>query len=85
MTVKPSKQAALPSLKPTNLKIIWEQFLHFYSLKFKAIIYEDAKNADWKKNPIAYKIKTVEVTSKSKLNLQLAKGGGTAISFEPLK
>jgi len=53
--------------------------------KFKAIIYEDAKNADWKKNPIAYSIRTVEVTSKTKLNLVLAPGGGTAISFEPVK
>lgn len=53
--------------------------------KYKAIIYEDAKNADWQKNPIAYKIKTIEVTSKSKINLNLAPGGGTAISFEPVK
>lgn len=52
--------------------------------KYKAIIYEDAKNAHWKKNPIAYKIKTQVVTSTSKLKLQLAAGGGTAISFEPL-
>ncbi|WP_291100043.1 MULTISPECIES: glycoside hydrolase family 97 protein [unclassified Flavobacterium] len=50
--------------------------------KYKAIIYEDAKDADWKKNPIAYTIKTIEVTSKSKINLVLAPGGGTAISFE---
>ncbi|MBG6110156.1 hypothetical protein IWX84_001021 [Flavobacterium sp. CG_9.10] len=53
--------------------------------KYKAIIYEDAKNADWKNNPIAYKIKTIEVTNKSKINLNLAPGGGTAISFEPIK
>jgi hypothetical protein len=53
--------------------------------KYKAIIYEDAKDADWKNNPIAYKIRTVTVTSKSKLNLNLAPGGGTAISFEPIK
>jgi len=53
--------------------------------KFKAIVYEDAKDADWKKNPIAYKIRTVEVTSKSKINMVLAPGGGTAISFEPIK
>jgi hypothetical protein len=52
--------------------------------KYKAIIYEDAKDADWKTNPIAYKISTIEVTSKSKINLNLAPGGGTAISFEPL-
>ena len=50
--------------------------------KYKAIIYEDAKDADWKTNPIAYKIRTVEVTSKSKINMNLAPGGGTAISFE---
>ena len=52
--------------------------------KYKAIIYEDAKNAHWEKNPIAYTIKTQVVTSASKLKLQLAAGGGTAISFEPL-
>jgi len=53
--------------------------------KYKAIIYEDAKNADWQKNPIAYKIKTIIVTNKSKISLNLAPGGGTAISFEPVK
>jgi hypothetical protein len=53
--------------------------------KYKATIYEDGKDADWKKNPIAYKIKTIEVTSKSKINLNLALGGGTAISFELMK
>lgn len=52
--------------------------------KYKAIVYEDAKDADWKNNPIAYKISTIEVTSKSKINLNLAPGGGTAISFEPI-
>jgi hypothetical protein len=50
--------------------------------KYKAIIYEDAKDADWKNNPIAYKISTIEVSSKSKIKLNLAPGGGTAISFE---
>jgi len=53
--------------------------------KYKAIIYEDAKDADWKSNPIAYQIKTIVVTSKSKINLNLAPGGGTAISFEPIQ
>jgi hypothetical protein len=52
--------------------------------KYKAIIYEDAKDADWKNNPIAYKISTIEVTSNSKIKLNLAPGGGTAISFEPI-
>jgi len=52
--------------------------------KYKAIIYEDAKDADWKNNPIAYKIKMMVVTNTSKINLNLAPGGGTAISFEPI-
>ena len=53
--------------------------------KYKATIYEDAKNADWKKNPIAYKIRTAVVTNRSKIDLSLAPGGGTAISFEPIQ
>jgi hypothetical protein len=52
--------------------------------KYKAIIYEDAKDAHWKNNPIAYKISTIEVSSKSSIKLSLAPGGGTAISFEPI-
>lgn len=50
--------------------------------KYKATIYADAKDADWKANPIAYKISILTVTSKSKLKLNLAAGGGTAISFQ---
>ncbi|MFM2231232.1 MAG: hypothetical protein RL607_2490 [Bacteroidota bacterium] len=53
--------------------------------KYKAIIYQDGKGADWKDNPKAYEIKTMTVTSKTKLPLNLAKGGGTAVSFEPIK
>ena len=52
--------------------------------KYKAIIYQDSKTADWKNNPISYDIKTLEVNSKSKIKLNLAKGGGTAISFQPI-
>ncbi len=53
--------------------------------KYKAILYQDGKTAHWKDNPINYEIKTIEVTSKSKLKLTLAAGGGTAISFMPMK
>lgn len=53
--------------------------------KFKAIVYEDARDADWKKNPMAYKIRTMTVTSKSEIDFVLAAGGGAAVSFEPLK
>ncbi len=52
--------------------------------KYKAIVYEDAKDADWKNNPKAYKISTIEVTATSIINLNLAPGGGSAISFEPI-
>lgn len=49
--------------------------------KYKATIYADAKNADWKANPEAYTIKHVTVNSLNKLSIVLAPGGGTAISI----
>ena len=52
--------------------------------KYKAVIYQDGKTAHWEKNPINYEIKTMTVTSKTKLKLVLAPGGGTAISFVPI-
>lgn len=52
--------------------------------KYKATIYQDGKDAHWEKNPKAYTIKTIEVTAKTKIKLNLAAGGGTAISFFPL-
>lgn len=51
--------------------------------KYIATIYQDGKNADWQKDPINYMILTKKVDSKSILNLILAPGGGTAISFVP--
>lgn len=48
---------------------------------YKATIYEDGKGADWEKNPKSYAIKTIQVNSNSKIKLNLANGGGTAISF----
>jgi hypothetical protein len=53
--------------------------------KYKAIIYQDGKTAHWQVNPINYEIKTIEVSSKSKLKLIMAPGGGTAISIMPVK
>ena len=52
--------------------------------KYKAIVYQDGKDADWKNNPKSYTIKTLEVTCKSKIKLHLCNGGGTAISFQPI-
>ncbi len=50
-------------------------------VKYNATIYEDGKDASWNNNPMSYKISTVEVTSKSKLTLALASGGGAAVRF----
>ena len=51
-------------------------------VEYKAIIYKDGADADWQKNPKSYAIETIEVTSKSKIKLHLANGGGAAISFD---
>ena len=53
--------------------------------KYEATVYRDAENADWKSNPEAYKIERLLVTSKSELKLQLAKGGGAAVSLKPVE
>ena len=50
---------------------------------YLAEIYRDADDADWKTNPIAYKIETRPVTSETVLTLHLAPGGGEAIRFKP--
>src|SRR5690606_19869225 len=49
--------------------------------KYKTTINQDGKDAHWENNPKSYAIKTQTVTSKSKLKLSLAAGGGTAVSF----
>ena len=51
---------------------------------YQAIIYRDADNADWKSNPEAYTIEKRLVNKYTLLNLKLAAGGGSAISFVPL-
>ena len=53
--------------------------------KYKATIYADASDADWKTNPEAYKIQQVLVDHSSKLELVLAPGGGAAVSILTIK
>jgi len=48
---------------------------------YTATIYKDGKDAHWNDNPTSIAIETIEVTSNSTLNLTLAAGGGTAVSF----
>ncbi|MCD6337427.1 MAG: glycoside hydrolase family 97 protein [Candidatus Marinimicrobia bacterium] len=52
--------------------------------KYTAIIYSDGKNAHWDDNPTDYQIDTVEVYHRSDILLNLAPGGGCAISFIPM-
>ncbi|HIZ27484.1 glycoside hydrolase family 97 protein [Barnesiella sp. An55] len=53
--------------------------------KYEATIYADAKDAHWETNPQAYTITHKKVTSKSKLKLTAAVGGGYAISIKEVK
>ncbi len=53
--------------------------------RYEVILYQDAKDANWETNPMAYEIKKQTVTSKSTLKLHLAKGGGAAISVKVIK
>ncbi|AWM31623.1 glycoside hydrolase family 97 protein [Hymenobacter nivis] len=51
--------------------------------RYLATIYADGKNAHYEKNPQAYAIRKVLVTSKTKLTQYCAPGGGYAISLVP--
>ncbi|MBQ0068954.1 MAG: glycoside hydrolase family 97 catalytic domain-containing protein, partial [Bacteroidales bacterium] len=53
-------------------------------VKYEAIIYADAKDADYLKNPKAYTITKKTVTSKTVLKLRSVAGGGWAISLRPI-
>ena len=50
--------------------------------KYVATIYADGKDADWEHNPQSYTITRKTITSKSKLTLRSASGGGFAISLK---
>jgi glucan 1,4-alpha-glucosidase len=49
--------------------------------KYNAIVYADANDADYEKNPQAYTIKKMEVNNKTELSIKAAPGGGFAISI----
>ncbi|MBW2961986.1 glycoside hydrolase family 97 protein [Mesonia aestuariivivens] len=51
---------------------------------YKATIYKDAKNADFEKNPSAYKIEEVEINSTTVYQAKLAAGGGVAIAIQKI-
>jgi len=53
--------------------------------KYKAVIYADGDNADWKTNPTDYKIEEKAITSSNVLDIIMASGGGQAVYFYPVK
>lgn len=53
--------------------------------EYTATFYSDADDSHWDKNPTAYKIEIKTVSRADTLKLKLAPGGGTAISFIPVK
>lgn len=55
------------------------------NLDYKAEIYADGENADYKSNPESVKISTQIVNAGMLMNLELAAGGGTALRLVPLQ
>jgi hypothetical protein len=53
--------------------------------KYEAVIYQDGEGAHWKTNPTSYLIEKKMVTKKSKLKINLAPGGGCAISIREIE
>lgn len=51
--------------------------------KYRAMIYADGPDADWKTNPTSYTISEREVSSADTLEVAMAPGGGQAVSFMP--
>ena len=52
--------------------------------KYKAVIYKDGPDADWKNKPESYVIETQTVSGGDRLKLKLAPGGGAAVSIKPI-
>ena len=52
--------------------------------KYQATIYKDGPDADWSSKPESYVIEKVPVTSKTRLAVKLAAGGGAAVGITPM-
>ena len=52
-------------------------------VRYVATLYADAPDADYETNPEAYKITRGIVTAKSNITIDMARGGGFAISIKP--
>ena len=53
--------------------------------EYKAVIYADGEDADWENNPTSYRIEEKTVSASDVLEVVMAKGGGQAVSFLPIK
>lgn len=51
---------------------------------YRAVIYADGEEADWEHNPTSYKIIEKRVEADDTLTVDMARGGGQAIYFEPM-
>ena len=54
-------------------------------VEYEAIIYKDGSDAHWDDNPLSIEIEEMTVTRSTALDLQLAPGGGVAISLIPIE
>ncbi len=52
---------------------------------YRAVIYADGEGADWKDNPLAYRITETVVSAADTLIVDMAAGGGQAVTFFPVK
>lgn len=52
--------------------------------KYRATIYSDSDKADWKSFPEGYSIEEMEVSGDASIDINMASGGGVAISFEKI-
>jgi hypothetical protein len=52
---------------------------------YEVTVYQDAQDADWKNNPMAYNIEKYNVQKDDLLKLKLAPGGGAAVILKPIK
>ena len=51
--------------------------------EYRAVIYADGPDADWKTNPCSYTISEMTVSSDDVLEVKMASGGGQAVVFFP--
>jgi len=51
--------------------------------QYRATVYADGRNADWRSNPYDYDITETRVHRDSVLGLNLAPGGGAAVRLRP--